>query len=295
MRKIALFMLIVIPLPAADQPPAEEPILEHLNQAIAWYRRLAAQAQVATEASDVIFIDHDIQLARQAVAQAFDGARALASLGSAAPGSPAAPSTLAKRAADAADAAQKSQAEVEALQRQLEAAPPGRRAGLEEQLAETKSELAFAQARAQTLKTLSDFSAQIGGDSAGLAGQIDELERSVPEVRAQPTSIPPPAASSAPPRRSGEGVIGLAQDLFALPRKQREIRESLAQTVQLRAASERLRAPLASQLRTTLQQGEELASAPAEAEASVLADRRQRLDQITAQFKKASGALLEFR
>src|SRR4029077_4258208 len=37
---------------------------------------------------------------------------------------------------------------------------------------------------------------------------------------------------------------------------------------------------------------EELASAPAEAEASVLADRRQRLDQITARFKKVSGALL---
>jgi len=40
-------MLIVIPLAAADQPPAEEqPTLDHLNQAIAWYRRLAAQAQV---------------------------------------------------------------------------------------------------------------------------------------------------------------------------------------------------------------------------------------------------------
>src|SRR5262249_47330941 len=104
MRQIALFVLLAFPLAAADQPPVQEqPILDHLNQAIGWYRRLAAQAQVATEPSDVIFIDHDIQLSRQAVAQAFDGARALATLGSAASGSPAAaPTTLAKRAADAA-------------------------------------------------------------------------------------------------------------------------------------------------------------------------------------------------
>ena len=43
---------------------------------------------------------------------------------------------------DAAETVQKSQAEVDALQRRLDAAPPAQRARLEEQLAETRSELA---------------------------------------------------------------------------------------------------------------------------------------------------------
>src|SRR5207253_1982350 len=177
---------------------------------------------------------------------------------------------------------QKTQAEVDALQRQA-AAAPRRRTVLEQQLAETRSELAFAQARAQALKTLSDFTAQVGAGSAGLLGQIDELERSVPEVRA-----PGPAS----PRQTGQGVIGLAEKLFAIGRKAREIRESLSQTAELRAASEKLRAPLGSELRTTLQQGEELAAAPDVSNSRVLADRKQRLDQLTAEFKKVSGALL---
>ena len=291
MRKLALLALIAFPLAADQVPPREQPILAHLNQAIGWYRRLGAQAQVVTEPSDVIFIDHDVQLARQAVAQAFDGARGLAALGSAHSLSQDTKSALAQRAADAADAVQKTQAEVDALQRQA-AAAPRRRTVLEQQLAETRSELAFAQARAQALKTLSDFTAQVGAGSAGLLGQIDELERSVPEVRAPAPASPPPAVSPATPRRTGQGVIGLAEELFAIGRKAREIRESLSQTAELRAASERLRAPLGSELRTTLQQGEELAAAPDVSNSRVLADRKQRLDQLTAEFKKVSGALL---
>jgi len=209
-RKLALLALIAFPLAADQVPPREQPILAHLNQAIGWYRRLGAQAQVVTEPSDVIFIDHDVQLARQAVAQAFDGARGLAALGSAHSLSQDTKSALAQRAADAADAVQKTQAEVDALQRQA-AAAPRRRTVLEQQLAETRSELAFAQARAQALKTLSDFTAQVGAGSAGLLGQIDELERSVPEVRAPAPASPPPAVSPATPRRTGQGVIGLAK------------------------------------------------------------------------------------
>src|SRR5689334_9685011 len=236
LRKLALLLLLALPL-AADPGPSsqEQPILAHLNQAIGWYRRLAAQARLATEPSDVIFIDHDVQLARQAVAQAFDGARALAALDSAPAAAPNASSTLAKRAADAADAAQRTQAEVNDLERHVAAAPPSRRARLAQQLEETKSELAFAQARAQALRTISDFSAQVGAGSAGLLGQIGELERSVPEVRAQSAPpVAPSAAAANTARRNDQGVIALIEELFATSRKGREIRDSLALTAQLR-------------------------------------------------------------
>ncbi len=293
MRSLALILLIAFPLAAADQPPSEqEPILAHLNQAIGWYRRLSAQAQVVTEPSDVIFVDHDVQLARQAVAQAFDGARALAALAGAQASSQDAKSRLSQRAAAATDAAQKAQAQVDAIERQLAGAPRHRKA-LADQLAEMRSELAFAQARAQALKTLADFSAQVGAGSAGLAGQIDELERSVPEVRAQPAAAPQPsAAAPSVAKRTGQGVIGFVEELFAIGRKEREIRESLAQTAQLRGGSEKLRAPLGAQLRTTLQQGEQLAAAPETTDPRVLADRKEQLDRITTGFKRISGALL---
>ena len=208
MRKLVVLALLALPLAADQAPSQEQPILAHLNQAIGWYRRLASQAQVATEPSDAIFVDHDVQLARQAVAQAFDGARALAALNGSRASSLDARSGLAKRASDAADAAQRAQSDVDTLQRRVAAAPARQRPGLEELLAETRSELAFAQARAQALRALSDFSARIGAGSAGLPGQIDELERSVPEVRAQPAPGPSPAAV-VPSRRAGQGVIGL--------------------------------------------------------------------------------------
>jgi small-conductance mechanosensitive channel len=285
-----------------DGQPSGQAVVDYLNQSITWYRRLASQSQLVTEPADVLFVDDDLQLGRQTIALAFESSRAQAALLSGSPAAPQAPGRsglpgLAARASEAELAAQRAQAEVDALQRRI-AASTRHRATLQRQLAETRSELALAQARAQTLKALSDFTSQAGNPSgSGLLAQIDELERSVPEARASrvgTNSSPRTSSATAVAARKTQpnGVISLFEEVLALSRKLREIRDTMELTGTVRAASDRLRTPLIEDLRSTLQQGDQLSAAPETTDAAMLADRRKKLDDLTAHFKKVSAALL---
>ena len=284
-------MLLALPLAADQGPPRGQLILDELNQTIGWYRRVGALAQLATEPADVIFVDQNLHLTRQALALAFEAARGEAAL----PGSESAAAgtqtRLSKRASDSDAAVQKIQAEAGALERQLASARPRERAVLQARLAETRSELALAQARAQAFKTLADFTAQSGG-SGGLLGQVEELERSVPEAHAEPapraTPATPPAAASKP----AAGVLGLFSQLFSLSRKQREIREVLLQTSALRSQVDKLRAPLVTDVRAIVDEGDQLTAAPDPTDEALLAQRKKRLDELTDRFKKVSAALI---
>lgn len=293
-------LLVVLALGAARAEAPAAPVTDYLDQVIGWYRRVAAQAQVATQPEDVLFAAEAVQTARQVTALAFDAARAEAEL--AAQQAPAqasrqeaGPRTLARRAADAAASAHAAQQEVDDLEQRLAKAAPRSRPVLQQQVAESRSELALQQARAQTLKTLADFVTQAGeAGGPGILAQIEELERSVPEVHAQRAAPAPaqPAAPAAARRVQPAGVVGLSGDVFTFARKLRELRLAIDGTAALRAASEKLRAPLLADLRATLREGDQLSSAPATGDAAVLADRRQRLDAVTARFKKLSAALV---
>lgn len=292
--------MVVLALGAA-KADVPAPITAYLDQVVGWYRRVAAQAQLASQPEDMLFAAEALQTARQVTALAFDAARADAELAASqqGPARPAqegaAPRTLARRAADAAASAHAAQQEVDDLEQRLAKAPPRSKPVLQQQLAESRSELALQQARAQTLKTLADFVTQAGGaGGAGVLAQIDELERSVPEVRARAATATQaqPAAPVAARRVQPAGVVGLFGDVFSLARKRRELRIAVDGTDALRGQSEKLRAPLLADLRATLRDGDELSSAPATADPALLADRRQRLDAVTAHFKKLSAALV---
>ncbi|HET9753241.1 MAG TPA: hypothetical protein VFP52_09775, partial [Myxococcales bacterium] len=289
----------MLALGAAEAPVPAAPLTEYLDQAVRWYRRVAAQAQLASQPEDMLFAAEALQGARQVTGLAFDAARADAELAARqpaqAPQAGAAPQTLPKRAADAAASAQAAQQEVDDLEARLAKAAPRKRLLLQQQLAESRSELGLQQARAQTLKTLADFVSQAGdAGGAGVLAQIEELERTVPEVRAQRAAPAPAQAPAAAAARRGQpaGVVGLSGDVFSLARKLRDLHEAIDGTGALRAASDKLRAPLLADLRATLQEGDQLSAAPASTDAAVLADRKQRLDAITAHFKKLSAVLV---
>jgi len=284
-------VLLALPLAADQGPPRGQLILDELNQTIGWYRRVGALAQLATEPADVIFVDQNLHLTRQALALAFEAARGEAALPGSETAAAGTQTRLSKRASDSDAAVQKIQAEAGALERQLASARPRERAVLQARLAETRSELALAQARAQAFKTLADFTAQSGG-SGGLLGQVEELERSVPEAHAEPapraTPATPPAAASKP----AAGVLGLFSQLFSLSRKQREIREVLLQTSALRSQVDKLRAPLVTDVRAIVDEGDQLTAAPDPTDEALLAQRKKRLDELTDRFKKVSAALI---
>jgi len=290
-RASLLLALLALPLAADQGPPRGQFILDELNQTIGWYRRVGALAQLATEPADVIFVDQNLHLTRQALALAFEAARGEAALPGSETAAAGTQTRLSKRASDSDAAVEKIQAEAGALERQLASARPRERAVLQARLAETRSELALAQARAQAFKTLADFTAQSGG-SGGLLGQVEELERSVPEARAEPapraTPATPPAAASKP----AAGVLGLFSQLFSLSRKQREIREVLLQTSALRSQVDKLRAPLVTDVRAIVDEGDQLTAAPDPTDEALLAQRKKRLDELTDRFKKVSAALI---
>ena len=298
-RWIALFVVLGVGAAKADAPAT--PITDYLDQVIGWYRRVAAQAQLANQPEDVLFAAEALQTARQATSLAFEAARADAELAvqQPAPQSPdqaAGPGSLAKRAADAAASAHAAQQEVDDLERRVGSAPARSRPTLQRQLAESRSELALQEARAQTLKSLAVFVTQAGDASgAGILARIGELERWVPEVRAQRTAAAAVAAqapTAAARKAQPGGVVSLFGDVFSLARKLRDLRFAIDATTALRAASEKLRAPLLADLRATLGEGDRLSAAPETIDAAVLADRRQKLDAVTARFKKLSAALV---
>src|SRR5947209_3973322 len=61
--------------------PAGQDIVAFLNQSIDWHRRIGAEEQIASDASDESFLDDDKQIAVQVLRLSFDFARAAAQAG----------------------------------------------------------------------------------------------------------------------------------------------------------------------------------------------------------------------
>ncbi len=302
---IALAAALALPATGrgAASTPAEQPILGYLNRSIAWYRQQAALAQLATDPSDVVFADAERRQASDILRLAFAFARADVALqpeAAAAPGAsgnePGSAASLARSASDAAAAADQAQAAVDDLQRRLARAHGRARAVAQQQLAEARSELQLALARRDTLKTFADFVAQVGSGAGatGLLGQIDELQRSIPETAeaAPPPSTPAAAAAAASRRAAPNGILALASDVFSHLRKMRDIHGGIDLTERLRSAADKLRSPLLADLRATLAKGDQLSRAPDTADAMVLQQRTRDIDQLTAHFRKVSAALV---
>jgi small-conductance mechanosensitive channel len=293
--------LATTPLPGA---PAHEPLIDYLNASIAWFRELT-QARLGSRPADATFFDEDRAKAAEVLSLSFEFAKADAALLSEEtgvnpqPSSGPSPGMLARMASDAAARVRVQQQELERLQQALSASSQGRRATLERQIAEARSELALAQARQETARTVSDFVSQTsgGGASGGnLAATIAQLERSTPEVHgrdARSTAAPQPAQpAQAVGRPPPSGVLALVSDLLSLSRNRRELSRALDSTVSLRATADKLRAPLIEELRATLQQGDQLSAAPETSNAAVLRQRTRSVDEITARFKKLSAAAI---
>jgi small-conductance mechanosensitive channel len=290
-----------------------EDIIPFLNQLIVWYRQLASQQQLATEPSDVLFLNDNRQLADQIVKLGFDYARARAQViasqtASAAPdqnGGQSQYQRIVQAAARADQQVKNSQQEVARLQQKLETATAKQRRDLLAQIAETQSELDFAEARRDSLRGMVQFAtgATAGGTGPGnLAAQIEELARAVPAATvagkeaadaARQTNAANTAAATAKERKEEPtGMLGLISDLFDLRRKLHAVDDNIRQTEQLTQASRALRTPLTTTIRELTQKGDQLAAQPPATDPAVLAQQRKDLDAMTQQYKQLSASLL---
>ena len=304
--------LLLVSLAVAQtplKPDNSQDIISFLNQTILWYRQLTVQQQLATEPSDVLFLNDNRQLADETVRLSFDFARAQAQAlahsnpaAAAGTGPGARYQNLFAMAATADQQVKQSQADLERLQRELETATGRKRRTLESTIAETQSELQLRQARRDSLKNMISFvsGANVGSVASGtLQSQIEELARTVPAVATtapqSTTGQPAPQNTTTVATRSkteASGILGTATDLFALRRKIRTLDQSAQMTDSLTQSVRDMLNPMVAQIKELAQRGDQLANQPESQDPAVLADQKKQIDALTAQYKQLSATLL---
>jgi small-conductance mechanosensitive channel len=286
-------------------------ITQFLTHVITWYRQLAIEQQLATEPVDVTFYQENHRVADQIVQLAFDYARWQAQLqpkNKKAPTQGQPPNSdqfqrLAQIAQHADQELQETQKELQETRAKAASAAGAKRKTLQAQVDELESEIGLLQARRDAVNTMLDFvsTSNSAGGGAGLRAQIEELARSVPASLSHPTGTNPtdtstePAASTNPQvtkRADPSGIWGLTADLLRLSGKLRTIDGQISAANELSQHAKDFRKPALDQLRSLVQQGDQLFAAADTATASQLAQETQQLDVLTAQFKQTSAELL---
>jgi Mechanosensitive ion channel, beta-domain len=307
-----LFFLVVcaVPIGFSQASPAAKVadptgIVKFLSSTINWYRGLAQQQEIATDASDLPYLADNRRVADQVVQLAFEFARqqedALAKQGKttasqAQSGEDAQYQHLNEMAQSADSQVQQIQSEIETLHQKVQAAGIRRRQQLDAQLAETQSELALAQARRDVLHNMLDFAngtSASGLGASGLRAQIEELARSVPSAFSQSSgqSAAPGSAATAAPHAT-PGILALASDIFKLSGKIRALQAEIDATDALGQESRQVRAPLVDNLKQLIANGNQLTVQADTSGTTALDQQKKQLDLLTASFKQASASLM---
>jgi small-conductance mechanosensitive channel len=291
--------------PAGADLPDAQAIIAFLNQAIDWHRHIVVEEQLATDPTDVLYLNDDRQNSRQILQLSFDFARAaaklLASKGAAGTeqtqGEPEKYQSLYRAATDADNEVRQTQAELESDRQKLAAARGSSRRKLQSTVDELQSELDLAQSRSQMLHDMLQFVSGATGAGGNLLAQIDQLQRSVPELQSDITKTQPAAnasvADQAALRRSQtSGILDLGEELFALHHKITTLDQTVQLTDPLAQSAQRLRAPLLSSLSAIAQRGEQLARQADSSDPAQLEQLKSQLNTLTASFKQISAAML---
>lgn len=292
--------------PSATIPPAQ--VIDVLTRTISWYRELPVQQQLATEPADLTFIEENRRVADQVVQLAFDYARGQADAQEKQAGR-----SDQKQTPDSAQyqrltqAAQKTDQDLQDTQNELQStrdkanhAVGAKRRLLDSQVAELESEVGLLQARKDVLNTLVQFVAASTSGGVGFRAQIEELARSMPQslsrtpgtntgTNTERSSAPATVAARKP---QPSGIWGLASDLVHLSGKRSTLSDEITATQELSAGYKDLRKPVIDTLRGLISQGDQLFAAADTATPEQLAQQKQQLDALTAQFKQASNTLL---
>ena len=299
-------------VPAA--PTNGEEIIPFLNQTIVWYRQITLQQQLATEPSDVLFLNDNRQIADQVVQLSFVFARARVqslNMGSAGatsgPGN--APASQYQRLADAAAKADQqvksTQQEIDAQRQQLASAVGRKRRTLEALIAETQSELDLFQARRDVLRSMLQFATGASGaaSSGSVAAQIDELARTIPiaatnpkpgteNASAQNNTANNIAVAARERKQEPTGMLALIGDILAVHRKLDALEDNLRITDQLSQASKDLRAPLLAKVRDLTQKGNALAAQPDSQDPATLIQQRKDMEGLTQEYKQLAASVV---
>jgi small-conductance mechanosensitive channel len=315
MVAVVVMAVAVTILPAltaqTPEPLRANAIVDHLNAVIDWYRQTMTAAPSAGLPSDAVYQSNAQNTAIEVARLAFQSAQAEAALipsasKSDSSGSSTSQQNLAKRESDVKARISTLEAQIQDLDQQIARTPKSKLQPLLAQKTRAQGELDLRKATLQAFEQMSQFITANGeGGKGGLLGSISELQRSVPELSstaAPKTAAKPTSTAAAIP--SSSGLIGEVIGLYDQLQGMRQITLLIEQTAHVKQAANNLRAPLVAELRSTIQQGEQLAdqagNAPAAptspagpAPATTPPDQQSKqFDVLTTQFKQIAGATL---
>jgi small-conductance mechanosensitive channel len=194
--------------PAPPIPGGNE-VISLLDAVISWARGVEFEGQLVREPAEVLFVSQNRARAADVLKLAFQYARAEAAALAESPipaaGAPAAaasgkpqptpavadllshPEAVENRREQTKTEIENLQTQIGALQKQIAALPKRRRQPLQDQMSLLQNQLELAQARGEFLDAMAQFQAGSGaGKGATQAGilpqQIDELERTIPQL-----------------------------------------------------------------------------------------------------------------
>ena len=290
------------------QSPSQS-LIAFLNQSVVWYRQLTLQQQLATEPTDVLFLNDNRQLGDQIVALSFDFARARAqailsqSNGSSTSDADVASASryqnLTVLATQADNQAKQLQAELDSQKQKLATETGKKRKVLESTIAETQSELELFEVRRDTLRSMIQFVTGANAGGGGLLSQVEELARTVPTATASPKGQQQGTGATAaqvtvPAKQKAEpsGILGLTNDLVSLHRKMRALDDASRATDALAKSSRAMMAPMIAVIKELTKRGSEISAAPDSSDPEVLAQQTKEFDSMTAQYKQVSSSVL---
>ena len=286
--------------------PDGRAVIGFLSQVIGWYRHLSVEQTLVTDPADMLFVSDDRQMADEVLDLSFEFAKADAVLLGAAANASAIDSsnhrassesqTLSASVAKADADIKAAQDRLKSLQDQLANAGSRRRNELASQIAAAQSELDLAEARGEAVHSILEFESgnfhQEGGqNAAGLAGQIEELEKSIPE--AERNAKPPAAASAVSPAPVG-GLAGIFEELLTYRRNSDTLEETIDLTDALEQSLDKIRAPLIEELKEIDREGDALAKATT-GDVNALRGRRDAFQALIDRHKVVSAAAIPLR
>jgi len=286
---------------AQDERPEDAAIIRHLNAAITWYKQLSSANESAGQPSDAFYLENARNLAKQALQLAFQPPEAEAALlatdkggGGAAVSSQTSTEqqNISKAAANTANLISQTQAQIEAVNRQIEKASGKKLQELTSQRESLQEQLEFNKALQEALQKLTTFMSGNGAGSGGLAKEIDDLKNSVPGVFAKtPAKAASAATASTPPAGAeGTGLISQTSLLFTRVAGLRDLDQLVEGATGVAAMARQVQTPLRAKLRDTVQQGRALSNQPPPQDPAGVEANRRKMTLLTTQFKQIADA-----
>ncbi|MGI4827999.1 MAG: mechanosensitive ion channel family protein [Janthinobacterium lividum] len=302
-----------------DVAKRSKQILAHLNAILRFYRNAVTPVQKSGEPSDVLYAEQSSAQATQIANLAFQAAKNEAALlskvsnsGAKPPAANTAPSpavdppsaqgqTQAQRISVVQAQAQAQlsalQAQDAALTKQIATAKAAQRGTLIQQQQQIAGGLELQKAMVEALGRISSFSE--AQNNTGLAGEIDRLQRSAPELlTTSTTKLPAPVVLQNLTSAAEAGVTTQASVLFDLLSTLRSIDQQTRSLDALIAQATDLRTPFVKVLRSTIAQGNALTqqavnlSATPTTDAQDLVNTRKQFDTLTTTFQVLAGGTL---